>query len=124
MRKVYGILGIVVCLTVLAMVGYSANNKKFVRYPLEKGSLLYGALMNDNKEELKGKIVLDFGADYCPPCHQLTDMLEEEGMISYITQNGGEFRQIPGLLQRKDPPIPGCSGQYGPRRGGGPGPGP
>ena len=53
MRKVYGILGIVVCLTVLAMVGYSANNKKFVRYPLEKGSLLYGALMNDNKEELK-----------------------------------------------------------------------
>lgn len=92
MKNKCRLLGAVLGVCLLALCGYAAA-EEFMKYPLDPNGVIYSALLQDNKEALKGKIILDFGFERCAPCRELSAVLEEKGMVSYITAHGGQFYQ-------------------------------
>ena len=67
MKNKHKILGALLGVCLLALGGYAAADG-FMKYPLDPNGVIYGALLQDNKEALKGKIILDFGFERCAPC--------------------------------------------------------
>ena len=89
MKKMYKIAGIALVVLLLAVASYAAAGLE--RYDLPESIRV--ALLNDDKDALKGKMVLFFTSKRCKPCGNLAETLQNKGIISYIQENGGRFYQ-------------------------------
>jgi len=95
----------------LTVIGYAAG-QAFVKYPMP--DKVHQALMSNNK--MQGKMIIQFGADWCGYCHALTDTLEKEKMIPYFKSHRVEFYQWDfggDVIDSKNKTITGLSQKMG-----------